>query len=184
MSVTLDPYLPEFTRAIEFLTRELVAIHTGRATPVLVEDIAIDAYGATMTVRKLASITVTDPRTLTVEPWDLAILKDIERGIRTAQSTLNPVNDGRVLRIPMPQLTEETRRNLTKLIGQKVESAKQVIRQVRDRARSAILDAERANAITEDDRFRLQKKLDELTEERVTQLKALGEHKIAEVMTV
>ena len=146
--MTLDVYQPEIERVIEHLKRELSAIHTGRATPVLVEDISIDAYGSKMPLKQLASIGLADARTLTVDPWDKTVLKDIEKGIRLAQPNLNPVNDGKLLRIPMPQLTEETRRNLTKIIGQKVEAAKQGLGQIRNRARTAILEAERAKELS------------------------------------
>lgn len=182
--MTLDTYKPEFERTIEFLKRELGAIHTGRATPAIVEDVLVEAYGSKMPVKQLASIMVTDARTLQVDPWDKTVLKDIERAIRLAQSNLNPVSDGKLLRIPMPQLTEETRRNLTKIIGQKVEAAKQGLRQTRDRARAAILEAERAKEMGEDDRYRLQKKLDDMNEEYTAKLRETGEKKIAEVMTV
>ena len=182
--MTLDIYKPEFENVVEFLRHELGAIHTGRATPALVEDASIDVYGERMSLKHLATITTIDARTLQVEPWDKSALKDIEKGIRLAHSNLNPVSDGKLLRIPMPQLTEETRRDLTKIIGQKVEAAKQGIRQIRDRARTAILDAERAKQMSEDDRFRQQKKLDEMTEECTAKLRELGEKKMTEVMTV
>ncbi|MBI4143165.1 ribosome recycling factor [Candidatus Uhrbacteria bacterium] len=182
--MTLDTYKPEFEKATEFLKRELGTIHTGRATPALVEDVAVEAYGSKMTVQQLASITVSDARTLEVNPWDKTVMKDLERGIRLAQPNLNPVNDGNVLRIPMPQLTEDARRDLARIIGQKVEAAKQSIRQIRDRARAAIIEQERAKAMSEDDRYRLQKKLDDMTEACTAKLRELGEKKVAEVMTV
>lgn len=182
--VTLDPYTPEFEKVIEFLKRELGAIHTGRATPAIVEDSSIEVYGARMPLKQLATITTTDARTILVDPWDKSVLKDIEKGIRLTHPNLNPVSDGKLLRVPMPQLTEEARRDLAKIIGQKVEAAKQGIRQIRDRARTAILDAERGKQMSEDDRFRMQKKLDEMTEEYTATLKDTGEKKMAEVMTV
>lgn len=184
MSVTLDPYLPDFERVVEHLRRELNAMHTGRATPAIVEDVPVESYGASMPLKQLATITTADARTILVDPWDKSILKEIEKSIRAAQQNLNPVNDGKILRIPMPQPTEEARRQIAKLVGKEVEEAKQGIRQIRDRARKAILDAERAKALSEDDRYRLQTKLDELTERKTSTLKELGEKKIAEVMTM
>lgn len=180
----LDTYKPEFEKTIEFLKHELGAIHTGRATPAIVEDVPVEVYGSKMPVKQLASITVSDARTLQVDPWDKAVLKDIERAIRLAQSNLNPVSDGKLLRIPMPQLTEETRRNLTKIIGQKVEAAKQGLGQIRNRARTEIIEAERAKEMSEDDRYRLQKRLDDMSEEYTTKIRGIGEKKIEEVMTV
>jgi ribosome recycling factor len=184
MPVTIDPYRPEFEKVVESLRHELGSIHTGRATPAIVEDVSVEAYNERMPVKQLATITTADARTILVEPWDKAVLKEIEKGIRLAHPTLNPVSDGKCLRVPMPQLTEEARRDLAKMIGQKVEVAKQGLRQIRDRARTAIFDAERAKELTEDDRFRMQKKLDEMSEEQTMRLKDLGEKKIADVMTL
>lgn len=182
--MTLDPYKPEFEKVVSFLQRELGAIRTGRATPAIVEDVPVEVYGSKMTVKQLASITATDARTLQVDPWDKTVLKDIEKGIRAAQSSLNPVSDGKSLRIPMPPLTEDTRRELTKTIGQKVEQAKQGLRKIRDDARSSIIAAERSKQLSEDDRYRLQKKLDEMSEEYTAKLREMGEKKVAEIMTV
>lgn len=182
--MTLDTYRPEFERVITHIQRELGTIHTGRATPAIVEDVTVEVYGSRMSVRELATISALDARTLQIDPWDKTILKDVEKGIRVGQPNLNPVNDGKVLRIPMPPLTEEARRSLAKLIGQKVEAAKQAIRKVRDDARSAILDAQAKKEITEDDRYRLQRKLDEMSEEFTAKLKEVGEQKVSEVMAV
>lgn len=182
--MTLDPYRAEFEKVVTFLQRELGTIRTGRATPVIIEDVPVEVYGSRMTVKQLASITATDARTLQVDPWDKAVLKDIEKGIRLAQPSINPVSDGKSLRIPMPSLTEDARRELTKLIGQKVEHAKQGLRKIRDDARSTIIEAERAKQLSEDDRYRFQKKLDEMSEEYTAKLREFGEKKAAEIMTV
>lgn len=184
MCMTLDTYRPEFEKIVQYLQHELQQIRTGRATPALVEDIPIAAYGASMRVKELATITCPDARTIQIDAWDASVMRDIERGIRQAQATLNPVVDGKTIRVPMPELTEETRRELTKRIGQKVEEAKQRVRRVRDDVRKAILEAERAKELPEDDRFRMQKKLDELTETHVGTLKSMGEQKEREVMTM
>ena len=182
--MTLDPYRPEFDKVVAFLQRELGTIRTGRATPALVEDVTVDVYGSKMTVKQVASIAVPDQRSLLVDPWDKSVLKDLEKGIRLAQPSLNPVSDGKSLRIPMPPLTEEVRRDLTKTIGQKVEQAKQGLRKIRDDARTTIITAERAKELSEDDRYRLQKKLDEMSEEYTARIREFGEKKAAEVMTV
>ncbi|MBI2483443.1 ribosome recycling factor [Candidatus Uhrbacteria bacterium] len=182
--MTLDSYRPEFEKVVTHLAHELGSVRTGRATPALVDGVVAEAYGSQMSLQQLATITTVDARTLLIDPWDKTVLKEIEKAIRLAQPSLNPVSDGKMLRIPMPQLTEEARRDLTKLIGQKVEQAKQGIRKIRDDARTAILAAERAKELAEDDRYRLQKKLDELTEEYAAKLKEFGEKKVAEIMTV
>jgi ribosome recycling factor len=182
--MTLDEYKQQFDQTVAFLQRELGAIRTGRATPALIEDVMVEIYGAKMTVRQIASIAAPDARSLVVDPWDKSVIKDLEKGIRLAQPSLNPVSDGKSLRIPMPPLTEEARRDLTKTIGQKVEQAKQGLRKVRDEARSSIIAAERAKELSEDDRYRLQKKLDDMSEEYTAKIRAVGEKKAVEVMTV
>lgn len=182
--MTLDSYRPAFARVLDHLRNELQQIRTGRATPALVEDVPVTAYGATMRVKELGTITTPDAKTIQIDPWDAAVVKDIERGIRQAQPTLNPVLDGKTIRVPMPELTEDSRRELTRHIGQKVEEARQSARRVRDDARKAIVEAERVNEVTEDDKYRLQKQLDELTKEHDDQLRDLGEKKIAEVMKI
>lgn len=183
--MTLDRFDVEFESAVVALNHELQQIRTGRATPALVEQVHVDAYeGTKMTIRELASITIPDSRTIQIDPWDASVVKAIEKGIRVSQPNLNPVVDGKTIRVPMPELTEESRRELVKRIGQKVEEAKQRAWRVRGDARAAILEAERANAVTEDDRFRLQKQLDTRTEGITDQLKAMGEKKAKEVMTL
>lgn len=183
--MTLDEFQSQFTQAVSALGHELQQIRTGRATPALVEHVSVQAYeGAALTVRELATITTPDARTIQIDPWDASVVKAIEKGIRVAQPNLNPVVDGKTIRVPMPDLTEESRRELVKRIGQKVEEAKQRVWRVRSDARSAILESERAKEISEDDRFRLQKQLDEQTEKITDELKAMGEKKAKEVMTM
>ncbi|MDO8463013.1 MAG: ribosome-recycling factor [bacterium] len=182
--MTLDTYRPDFEKAVGHLTSELQQIRTGRATPALVEDIPVEVYGAVMRVKELATITTSDARTVQIDPWDKSVAKDIERGIRKAQSSLNPVMDGQTIRVPMPELTEDSRRELSRMISQRVEESRQTIRHIRDKARTAIIEGERAGEITEDDRYRLQKQLDELSKEFDDALKVTGEKKAQEVMTI
>ena len=183
--MTFDESQKAFEETVAALLHELQQIRTGRATPALVESVSVDAYeGTRMTVQQLSSITIPDARTIQIEPWDVSVVKAIEKGIRTAQPNLNPMVDGKTIRVPMPELTEESRHELVKRIGQKVEEAKQRAWRIRGDVRSAILDAERENAITEDDRFRLQKQLDERTEHITDQLKSMGDRKSKEVMTL
>lgn len=182
--MTLDSYRPAFAKVVEHMREALQQIRTGRATPALVEDVPVTAYGATMRVKELGTITTPDAKTIQIDPWDVAVVKDVERGIRLAQPNLNPVVDGKTIRVPMPELTEESRRELTKRISVKVEEARQGARRVRDEARKAIVEAERANEVTEDDKYRLQKQLDDISKEHDDQLRALGEQKSAEVMKV
>ncbi|MDO8424897.1 MAG: ribosome recycling factor [bacterium] len=182
--MTLDPYRPEFEKTLQHLLHEMQQIRTGRATPALVEDVPVEAYGAIMRVKELATITVPDARNIQIDPWDQSVTKDIERGIRKAQPMLNPVVDGKTIRVPMPELTEDSRKELTKRIGQKVEESRQSARHVREKARTAIVEAEREGEVTEDDKYRLQKQLDELSKEYDDKIKDTGDKKSREIMTV
>jgi ribosome recycling factor len=183
--MTLDTYQPDFERAMEFLERELRSIRTGRANTALVEDVLVEAYeGTTLPIQQLATITVPDAKTIVIEPWDKTVVKVVEASIRKSQPNLNPVVDGQMLRIPIPPLTEDSRKELAKRIGVKVEEAKQRLRHVRDKARGAIQESERQKEISEDDRYRLQKDLDDTTASWTEKLKDVGERKRNEVMTM
>jgi ribosome recycling factor len=174
----------ELKQVVEFLHGELGQLRTGRASPALVENIIIDAYGAPMAVKGVASISVTDAKSLAIEPWDKSLMKAIEDGIRAANLGINPVNDGKAIRINMPPMTEENRRTLTKLVGQKEEEARVRARGVRETIRTMIIDAEEAGDLPEDERYALCEKLDELSKEFNEKLKSVAEDKAKELMTI
>jgi ribosome recycling factor len=174
----------EFQAAIEHLKKELSGIRTGRANAAVVEDIQVPAYGATMPVKGVASISVPDAKTITVDPWDKSLIKEIEKGIRDAGIGLNPVNEGTLLRISVPQLTEETRKQLAKVIGEKTEQARERIRGSREEVKGLIISAQGDGDITEDERYRLQDELEELVGKFNEEIKKMSEEKEKEIMTV
>jgi ribosome recycling factor len=174
----------EFQTAIEHLKKELAGIRTGRANSAVVEDIQVMAYGAPMPVKGVASIGVPDAKTITVDPWDKSLIKDIERGIRDAGVGLNPVNEGTLLRISMPQLTEESRKQLLKTVGDKSEHARERIRGSREEVKSLIISAQNDGEIGEDERYRLQDELEGLVGNFNDEIKKIVEEKEKEVMTI
>ncbi len=182
--INLDSYKPEFEKVIEHLKNEISALRTGRATPALVEDILVEAYGVKTPLRGLASISVSDPKTLLVEPWDKGVLKEMEKAIQLADIGVRPVNEGTRLRLSIPPLTEESRRELIKILQQKLEKSRISLRTIRDKIRSEIIEAERDKQITEDDRYRLQERLDDLIEEYNFKIKEIGEQKEKEIMAI
>lgn len=182
--INLDSYKPEFDKAIEHLKNEIAALRTGRATPALVEDILVEAYGVKTPLKGLASVSVSDPKTLLIEPWDKGVLKEIEKSIQLANIGINPVNEGVRLRLSIPPLTEESRMELIKILQQKLEQSRISLRSIRDKVRGEIVEAERQKQITEDDRYRSQEKLDELIEEYNFRIKEIGEQKEKEIMTI
>jgi len=174
----------EFQLVMEHLKKELSGIRTGRANSAVVENIMVDAYGSQMPVKGVASIGVPDSRTITVEAWDKSLMKEIEKGIRDAGVGLNPVNEGALLRISMPQMTEETRRQLTKVVGEKSEEAREKIRGIREDVKGLIISAMNDNEVTEDERYHLQDELEAMVGSFNDQIKALADEKEKEMMTI
>lgn len=177
-------YRPAFEQAVEHLKGELNTIRGNRAHASLVEEVRVEAYGSELRLKEVATITIPEPRTIVVQPWDKTILKDIERSLAKADTGLAIVNDGAVVRLTLPPLTAESRQALTKVLHQKLEAGRVQLRQVREKARGAILQAERDKSLSEDDRFAAQEDLDELVRDYLAKVAELGERKEAEVMTV
>lgn len=174
----------EFQAIIEHFKKELSGIRTGRANSAVVENISVQAYGSPMTVKGLASIGVPDAKTITIDPWDKSLIKEIEKSIRDAGVGLNPVNEGTLLRITMPQMTEETRRQLTKVIGEKSEETRERIRGSREEVKDLIISAMNEKEITEDERYHLQDELEAMVGTFNEQVKEMVAEKEKEMMTI
>ena len=177
-------YKSDFYKAADHLKTDLSSIRTGRANAALVQDIPVEAYGGTMPVKGVAGIGVPDAKTITVDPWDKSLIKNIEKGIRDAGVGLNPVNEGALLRIVIPQLTEENRRELVKVVREKVETARERVRGIREECKEAVILAERDKEISEDERYQLTDELEKLVGAVNDSLKNIGEEKEKEIMTI
>ena len=177
-------FKPEFVRILDHLSKDLAGIRTGRATTALVEDITVEAYGTKMSLRGVGTITLPDARTIQIEPWDKGLLKEIEKAVKMSQVGLNPVVDGTAVRLMMPQLTEENRKELVKVVGKKLEETRVAVRAVREKARTGALAEEEKNAMSEDERFRFQEELDRLVQQQNEEIKKIGEKKEEEIMTI
>lgn len=173
-----------FEESLEFLQLELSQLRTGRATPALVEHINVDAYGSMMPLKGVASISVTDAKSMAIEPWDKSLLKNVEEAIRNANIGINPVNDGKAVRINMPAMTEENRKQLVKMVGVRAEDTRIKLRQSRDEVRTMIIEAETKKEIPEDERYALCEKLDGLAKEYNERVKAVADEKEQEIMTI
>lgn len=182
--INLDTSKPEFEKTIEHLRAELGGLRGTRATPALIDELQVEAYGGRQPLKALASISVPDPRTLVVEPWDKSIIKDIEKGIVGSGKGLNPVNEGNLLRLVLPALTEESRRELVKIVHDKMEDARRRVRTARDELRQAIQGAEKKKEISEDEKFKQLERLDKMVGEYNEKIKTIGEGKEKEIMTV
>lgn len=175
---------PEFQKILEHLAGELSTIRTGRASPALVDGLQVNVYASMMELKSIASISTPDARTLQIQPWDKSNLQPIEHALAAANLGMNPVNDGVVIRLIMPQLTEETRKQMVKMMKEKLEDARVSMRKIREKVREQIASSEKANEIAEDERFSRQEELDKMVKEFDGEITAMGAKKEAEVMTV
>ncbi len=170
--------------AIRALEEDLAGIRTGRATPALVERLEVEYYGTPTPLMQLASISVPEPRQLLIKPFDPSTLRAIERAIQTSDLGINPNNDGKNIRLILPPLTEERRRELVKVVHHRVEEARVAIRNVRRDVKRDLKEMEDEKMISEDERKRAEDKLDDLTKEYIEKAEALGDRKEKEVMEV
>lgn len=175
---------PEFDKAFEHLRQELSSIRTGRANAAILDTIQVEAYGSMMEIKSLASVGVPDARTITIEPWDKSVLHALETAIQKSDLGINPVNDGKLIRLSMPQMTEESRTRLTKVMKEKLEEGRVAVRQVREKVREEVLAKEKAKEIPEDERFKLLEELDKLVKEIGAEIDQMGKKKEEEIMTV
>jgi len=175
---------PAFQAAIDHLQKELSVLRTGRANPVLVEDVKVTAYDSTMDLKSMASINVPDSQTLSIEPWDKSLLQTIEKAIRDANLGFSPAVDGEVIRISMPPMTEENRKQMVKMAKEKLEEAKVSIRSIREGTRDSVIKLEKAKEIGEDEKFRIFEDLEKLTKSFQEQIEDMGKKKEEEIMKV
>jgi len=171
-------------RSVEVLQEDLMSIRTGRASPALVEKLQVEYYGAMTSLNQMASIAAPEPRLLVIRPWDPSALQDIERAILKSDLSLTPMNDGKLIRLNIPRLTEERRRELVKVVARRVEEARVAIRNLRRDALQDLKDFEKEKMISEDDFFRSKEKVQELTDEFIEQIDDIGKRKEAEVMEI
>ena len=171
-------------KAIDALKRDLGSIRTGRASPSLVERLLVEYYGSSTPLNQLAGISVPEPRLLVIQPWDRGSMAAIEKAIMKSELGLNPSNDGQVIRIAIPALTEERRKQLVKLVHGHVEEGKVALRNIRRDAMANVKDLMTEKMIGEDDERRAEQQVDELTRRFVGKADDVGKAKEQEVMEV
>jgi ribosome recycling factor len=171
-------------KALEILREDLKALRTGRASPALLEKVKVEYYGTLVPLNQLASITAPEPRLLVVRPWDASALAAIEKAILNSDLGLTPMNDGKVIRINIPRLTEERRKELVKVLSKRLEEAKIAVRNCRRDGLEQLKELQDEKLISEDEFFRAREKLDELTEEMIEKIDEIGEAKKKEIMEV
>ena len=169
--------------AVESLKGDLAGLRTGRANTSLLDPVVVEVYGSMMPLNQVATVSAPEPRMLSVQVWDKANVTAVEKGIAKANLGLNPMVDGQNVRLPMPDLTEERRKELAKLAGQYAEQAKIAIRNVRRDGMEALKEDEKKKEISEDDRKRSEDEVQKLTDKYTAEADAAAEAKEKEIMT-
>ena len=169
--------------AVESLKHDLSGLRTGRANVALLDPVMVEVYGSMMPLNQVATVNAPEPRMLSVQVWDKANVTPVEKGIAHANLGLNPMIDGQTLRLPMPDLTEERRKELAKLAGKYAENAKIAIRNVRRDANEALKEDEKKKEISEDERKRGEDEVQKLTDRFVAEADAAAAQKEKEIMT-
>ncbi len=180
----IDLAKPEFENVLSHLMQELRNLRGGRANAALVEHVKVEAYGSTMELKGVASISVPDAKTIHVEPWDPTVVKDIEKALILANLGMSPSVSGSVLRLTLPPLTEENRKDTVKMARSKGEHARIGARNVRETVREAILKQEKEKVISEDERFRLLDALEKEVADLNKKIDAALKKKEEEILTI
>ena len=175
---------PHLDKTLEYLKSELNGLQIGRASPSLVEDLEVDCYGRKMPLKQLAAIHAPEPRQIIIQPWDKNILKEIETAISHSKLDLTPIVDNEMIRLNIPSLNEERRKELVKILHEKTEECRVSIRRQREEAWKEIQNLEKEKKIREDDKFRAKDELQELVDEYNKKIDEIGERKEEDIMRV
>lgn len=171
-------------KTIEVLRVDLASVRAGRANVSLLDKVMVEYYGTPTPVNQVASVTVPEPRMIVIQPWEKNLLKDIERAIMKSDLGLNPNSDGSVIRLNLPQLTEERRKELVKTVHKKAEDARVSIRNLRREANDSVKKAEKAKEITEDEAKKANDDIQKMTDKFIKEVDTVMEHKEKEVMEI
>ena len=180
----LSKYGDRMDKAVQALKEEFASLRTGRASANLLDQVHVDAYGSQIPLNQVGSISVPEPRSITVAVWDKGLIVSVEKAIRNAGLGLNPVVEGQNLRVPIPPLTEERRRDLAKLAGKYAEQQRIAVRNVRRDAMDDLKKAEKDNVITQDEHKRMETEVQKLTDEAVKRVDEALKTKEQEIMQV
>mgnify|MGYP002510225033 FL=1 len=184
MSPEIVSYDEKMLKTIEVVKANFAAVRAGRANAGVLDRITVEYYGAPTPLNQVANIGSPDPRTLTIQPYDMSLLKPIEKAIQTSDLGINPQNDGRVIRLAFPQLTEERRKELTKQVRKYGEEGKVALRNIRRDAMDDIKKKTKKSELTEDDQKKLEKELQDMTDKRCKDIDELTAKKEKELMAV
>lgn len=184
MNETISKAEARMERRLSHLADEYAAIRAGRANPAVLDKVVVDYYGAPTPVNQLAAVSVTEARTLMVQPWDASVLRAIEKAIQTSDIGINPQNDGKALRLVFPPLTEDRRKKIVKEVSKMAEETKVSVRNVRRDAVDKVKAKKKDGELTEDDLKKAEKKIQDLTDRFVKEIDKMAEKKQKEVMAI
>ncbi len=170
--------------AVEAMKKDFAAVRTGKASPALAEGIMVEYYGAQTRLKDIASISAPEPRLLVIQPWDQAAIKSIEKAILASSLGISPVSDGRVIRLPIPELSEERRKDMTKLVNRRAEEGRIEVRNARREANETLKKAQKSSAITEDDLKQMTDQVQKMTDKNIELINKTLSDKEAELMAV
>lgn len=171
-------------KSVDYMTHEFASVRTGKASPALVENIDVEAYGASMKLKQLALITTPEPRLLVIQPFDAATVKDIEKAIKESKIGINPAVDGKIIRLPIPELSEERRKDLVKSLKQMAEEARVRVRAHRREGIEEVKKLEKSGGITEDALRDIEQEVQKLTDRYVKSIDTAFTHKEVEIMKI
>ncbi len=183
-ALVLDDGVDKMKKAVAHLQAEFAAVRTGRASSALVEKLRVEVYGSDVPLQQIAGFGVPEPRVLTISPYDKSTLKAIEKAIQQSDLGVNPSNDGELIRLTFPELTEERRRDFVKVVRNRAEEGRVAVRNVRRQARQELEHLEKDGEISKDDLDRAEKDLEKRTHEVVAEIDELLKHKETELLTV
>ena len=183
-TLVFDECRDKMRKAVAHLQQEFAGIRTGRATPGLVEKLQVDAYGSAVPLQQLAGFSVPEPRVLVITPYDKGTMKPIEKAIQASDLGINPSNDGQVMRLVFPALTEDRRKELVKLVRQRAEEGRVAVRNIRRQARHELEALEKDGDISKNDLDRAEKDLEKLTHGVIDDVDQMLEHKEKELLEV
>lgn len=184
METIFEKTTQRMEKCLDSLDRDFSTIRAGRANPNILNNVMVDYYGTPTPVGQMAAISVPEPRLLVIQPWDASTLKDIEKAINVAEIGINPQNDGKVIRLTFPQLTEEHRKALVKDVSKRGEEAKVAVRNVRRDSMDDIKKLKKANEITEDEQKDGEKKLQDLTDSYIKNVETMTKKKEDEILSI
>jgi len=184
MTISVDEFKNKMENTLKIFHEELNRLRTGRATPSLLEPVFVEAYNSKMKISELGTVNAPEPKLLTVQVWDKSMVQNVEKSIRESKLGLNPSTDGQLIRVPLPDLTEERRLELTKVASKFSEDAKISIRNIRRDAMDKIKDEQKKNLISEDEQKSTSENIQKVTDEKIKEIENVFEDKKKEIMQI